>query len=302
MGDVAVLGPGGVGGFLAAALTRAGERVTVVAREPTGATIERDGISLRSRAIGDLVARPAAVVERLDAPVELLFVATKATGLQGALERIAVEPELVVPLLNGLEHLELLRARFGRDRVPAAVIRIESDRPAPAQIVQTSPAARVDLAASDPRLAARLEAVARRLQVAGLEVRVQPSEADVMWSKLVRLNALASTTAASGQPIGLIRSEPSWRARLLACIDEGAAVANADGARLDPRATVAELDAAHASLGSSMQRDLAAGRTPELDAIQGSVLRVAARLGISCPTVAELAAVIARRAGLPPPA
>ncbi len=59
---------------------------------------------------------------------------------------------------------------------------------------------------------------------------------------------------------------------------------------------------AHATLGSSMQRDIAAGRAPELDAIPGSVLRAAARHGLSCPTIERLVAMIADRAGVPSPA
>jgi 2-dehydropantoate 2-reductase len=103
------------------------------------------------------------------------------------------------------------------------------------------------------------------------------------------------------RPLGEIRAEPGLRSTLTACVEETAAVANADGAAIDPAATLAELDAAHPGLGSSMQRDLAAGREPELDAIQGAVLRAAARHGVAAPTVASLAARIAGRAGIPPP-
>jgi len=297
-----VLGPGGVGGFLAAALAHAGERVTVVGREATAARIAARGIELRSRVLGDLVVGPAAAVSVLADPADVLFVATKATGLVEALDRVAVVPGMVVPLLNGLDHLALLRARFGSDRVPAAVIRIESDRTAPGLIVQTSPAARVDLAAADPALAARLPALARTLALAGIDARLDGSEADVMWSKLVRLNALACTTSVAERPLGEIRSDPGWRRRLVACVEEGAAVAAADGASVQAGDTLTELEAAHASLSSSMQRDLAAGRVPELDAIQGPVLRAAARHGIACPTIRELADAIAARAGIPAPA
>ena len=302
MGGFAVLGPGGVGGFLAAALALAGEPVTVVAREKAVEAISRDGIEIRSRVLGDALARPRAAVAALTEPVDVLFIATKATALAQALDRIVAQPEIVVPLLNGLDHLDLLRARFGRERVPAAVIRIESDRPEAGRIVQTSPTARIDLAAADAGLSARLPGVARALTAAGLEVRIGRSEPDVMWSKLIRLNALASTTSVADRPLGSIRSDPWWRGRLIACVEEGAAVAAADGAGIAARDTLAELDAAHASLGSSMQRDLAAGRTPELDAIQGSVLRAAARHGLDCPTIRSLAAAIAARAGLPVPA
>jgi 2-dehydropantoate 2-reductase len=117
----------------------------------------------------------------------------------------------------------------------------------------------------------------------------------------VRLNALACTTSAADRPIGFIRSDPEWRGALEGCINEGAAVANADGAHIDPAARLAELDDAHAELGSSMQRDIAAGREPELDAIPGAVLRAGARHGIECPTIARLSVQIAERAGIPPP-
>ena len=79
-------------------------------------------------------------------------------------------------------------------------------------------------------------------------------------------------------------------------------MARAEGADIDPASTLAELDEAHADLGSSMQRDISAGREPELDAIAGSILRAAARHGLECPTIARLSAEIARRAGIPAPA
>ena len=81
-------------------------------------------------------------------------------------------------------------------------------------------------------------------------------------------------------------------------MSRAAAVANADGARIDPARTLAELDRAHAELGSSMQRDIAAGREPELDAIAGAVLRAGRAARARCPTVTWLARRAARRAGL----
>ena len=121
---LAVLGPGGVGGFLAAALHRAGEPVVVVAREPTARVIERDGLRVSSHRLGDFRATPRAVPS-LDETVEVLFVAAKAPALAEALERIGREPELVVPLLNGLDHMAVLRDRFSAP-VIAGSIRIEA--------------------------------------------------------------------------------------------------------------------------------------------------------------------------------
>jgi 2-dehydropantoate 2-reductase len=298
---IAILGPGAVGGFLAAALTRVGEPVVVVAREPTAELLAADGIEVDSVVLGSFHARPD-VANTLADPTELLIVATKATTLMPALERIVTEPRLVLPLLNGLEHMAVLRRHFEPDRVAAGTIRIESSSPRPGRITQTSPSVRVELATDEPCTRPSLEPVAQVFERAGIPARIDEGEARILWSKLVRLVTLACTTAASDRTIGFIRSDPQWRATLQACIEEAAAVANADGGDVDPAATLAELEEAHPGLGSSMQRDLAAGRTPELDAIAGAVLRAGRRHGIECPTIARLSRQIAGRAGLEPPA
>src|ERR1700722_5398050 len=163
---IAVLGPGGVGGFVAATLSRAGEAVVVVARDSTVRVIDECGIAMQSEQLGNFTARPDAVAA-LGASVDVLLVTTKANTLPAALERIKARPGLVVPLLNGLEHMDRLRERFGPGVVAAGVIRIESDRPAPARIVQTSPTVRVDLAADDPALAQALARLAATLERAG---------------------------------------------------------------------------------------------------------------------------------------
>ncbi len=296
---IAIIGPGGVGGFIAAALHRVGEDVIVVAKETTAAHISEHGISLRSVRLGTFTARVAAF-PRLDHDVHTLIVATKANGLGAALERVSSRPRIVVPLLNGIDHMDLVREHFGREAVAAGTIRIESDRPAPGRIVQSSPFLRVDLAADLPVPRAELPLVKESLERAEIPARIEDSERQILWSKLVRLNALACTTSATDQAIGVIRSDPDLRQALISCIEEGAAVANADGASIDPAARLAELDDAHPELGSSMQRDIAAGRAPELDAIPGAVLRAGARHGLDCPTIACLADQIAERAGIAP--
>ena len=294
---IAVLGPGGVGGFIAGALARVGDDVMVVAREPTAEALASHGFEVRSVRLGDFTARPPAVAS-LNDPAEVLIVATKAAGLRESLERILAPPGLVIPLLNGLDHIALLRAHFGAARVAAASIRIESTRPATGLIVHTSPFLRIDLAADDPALLPGLEALATRLRAAEIPVDVGPSEAQILWSKLVRLNALACTTSALDRPVGFIRADPEWRRTLVACLEEAASVANADGAQINAADALAEIDQVHPELETSMQRDIAAGREPELDAIPGSVLRAAARHRLACPTIERLVAVIAERAGV----
>jgi 2-dehydropantoate 2-reductase len=298
---IAVLGPGGVGGLVAGALARAGEPVVVVAREPTAAHIETHGLRVDSVRLGEFVTRPR-VVTALESAPDVLVVATKAQGLHEALERIRAQPTLALPLLNGLDHIAVLRRQFGEAAV-AGSIRVEADRPSPGVIVHSSPFLRVDMASAHAAAQEPMRVLARTLSDAGVPAQVLDSEAQVMWSKLVRLNALACTTSAYDKLLGEIRSAPELRADLRAAIEEACAVARAEGAReADPRIALAELDAAHDTLGSSMQRDIAGGRAPELDAIPGAVLRAAARHGLACPTVERLVAMIAARAGTAAPA
>jgi 2-dehydropantoate 2-reductase len=297
---VAVLGPGGVGGLLAGALERAGTPVIVVAKESTAAVIGRDGLRVESVLLGDFLARPRAVT-RLEETVDVLVVATKSAGLADALARIAAPPRLVLPLLNGLDHLRPLRERFGVQGVVAGTIRVEADRPRPGVVVHTSRFLRIDMASRFEAMREPMKALAQTLSDAGIPARVGDSEAQVMWSKLVRLNALACTTSAFDLPLGEIRSTPGLEADLIATIQEGTAVARAEGASIDAEEPLGELAAAHDTLGSSMQRDIAAGREPELDAIPGAVLRAAARHGIACPTIERLVNSIASRAGVAVP-
>jgi len=297
-----VLGPGGVGGLLAAVLERAGSEVVVVAREPTAAAIDERGLQLDSVTFGRFTAHPRALAT-LREPVDALLVATKASGLAPALARIASEPTVVLPLLNGLDHLAQLRARFAPSSVLAGSIRVEADRPQPAVIVHTSPFLLVSMAAPSPSALEPMRRLEAALSEAEVPVRVLDSEAEVMWSKLVRLNALACTTSAYDKLLGEIRSTPALRADLVGAIEESCAVARAEGAGdVDASRALGELERAHDTLGSSMQRDIAAGREPELDAIPGAVLRAAARHGVQCPTIERLVVMIAARAGAALPA
>jgi 2-dehydropantoate 2-reductase len=298
--SIAVLGPGGVGGLVAGALAHAGGSVVLIAREPTAAAIDERGLQVSSVLLGDFTTHPRALTT-LQEPVQALVVATKATGLEAALGRIAIHPKLVLPLLNGLDHLALLRTRFGEEAVVAGTIRVEADRPQLGVVVHTSRFLRIDMASRYPAARPGMEALAGTLRDAGIPARVGDSESQVLWSKLVRLNALACTTSAFDKLLGEIRSTPALRADLVGAIEEGCAVAVAEGANIDAGDPLGELNEAHATLGSSMQRDIAAGRPPELDAIPGAVLRAAARHGLQCPTIERLVDMVAARAGVPAP-
>ena len=268
---VAVLGPGGVGGLLAAVLPQA----TVVSRQPL------TEIHLRSVVLGDRTRRVRSV-ETLTEPIDVLFIATKATGLHDAIKRIATPPRTVVPLLNGFEHVAYLRERL--PDVVAASIRVEATRTAPGVIEQTSPFLRIELSAH-PEIAELLDA-------AGIPTTIVADEQQLLWSKLVRLNAIALTTTAYRAPIGEVRERHGGD--LLDVIDETAAVAEAEGASIEAQDVKQELEQAHPELLASMARDVMAGRPPELDAIGGAVLRAGARHDIRTPTVQRLVDAIRR--------
>jgi 2-dehydropantoate 2-reductase len=290
--SVAVLGPGGVGGLVAAALHRAGTPVTVVAREQTAERIARDGLCLRSVRLGEHLARPRAVA-RLDVDVDVLVVATKAPALEAALGRVGGAPGLVVPLLNGVEHMAVLRAAWP-GRVCAASIRVNAERLAPGVVEHTSPFLRIDLA----RLEGReddVEAAAHLLRAAEIPTTAGAAEPDVLWGKLVRLAALSLTTAAFDAPLGAIRAHPRHRQALEGAVREAGAVARAEGAAILDRSVLAEIAEAHDGLTTSMRRDVREGRAGELDAIAGAVRRAAARHGLECPTIDALAARVAER-------
>jgi 2-dehydropantoate 2-reductase len=293
---VAVLGPGGVGGLVAALLARRGDRVTCLAPPATAAELAAEGLELRSPALGDI----RVVVEaatRLDHPVDVCFVTVKAGQLAAAVEAVppgVLGDGLVVPLLNGIDHVAWLRGRYPPDQVVAGTIRVESTRLGPTVIEQASPFAVVELAAGKaPR--ARVEELAARLAETGLDVTVRDDEAATLWSKLAVLAPIALLTTWTAAPIGEARA--GHRDELAAVVHEIVVAARGNGVDLDETATVAILGQIPDGMRSSMQKDAAAGRPIELDAIGGAVLRAADRAGTDAPVTARLVADLRERYG-----
>jgi 2-dehydropantoate 2-reductase len=283
----AVLGPGGVGGLLAALLSRAGHRVICLASEPTAETLRTSGISVRSGVFGEFTARVEADTE-LREPVDACLVTVKQTALDAALARVPtgmLGDGLLVPFLNGVEHPAALRERYRADRVAPAVIRVESTRVAPGEIEHTSPFAEVDLA-GDPVPQERLDALAAALSAAGPATRVVPDEAAALWAKMSFLAPFALLTTRLGLPMGDVRT--THRAQLTALVEETAAVSGACGGPSDPAQALARYDAFPAATKSSMQRDAEAGRALDLDAIGGALLRAAQRHGVPVPVATRL--------------
>jgi 2-dehydropantoate 2-reductase len=287
----AVLGAGGVGAFLGAALARAGRDVVLLMREESLAGY--DGVvHVESVLLGDFDAEVSAA-PTLDGPVDVVWVTTKATHLADALDRVpaaAAADSVFVPLLNGLDHVELLRGRFAN--VLPASITVESERVEPGRVRQLSPFASVRLSP-----APQAEDLQAELVDAGLTGSVGESEAAVVWGKLALLAPIALTTTSRGSELGDVVADPAWRRRLEECVREVAATARADGVELDPEALIAQIESTPPGTRSSMQKDREAGKPTEIEAIGGAVLRAADRHRLDAPATQALVDGI--RAGEP---
>jgi 2-dehydropantoate 2-reductase len=291
---VAVLGLGAIGSLVALRTGAVG-----IATERSVETVRAHGLRLEQGG-ATTVARVDAV-ERLATPVPLLVVAVKAYQLEQALDRVAPEAiagALVLPLLNGLEHVDTLRDSLARrcgespqgpPRVAAGSIgRVEAVSPEPGVVVQRTEAEPVITAASGELDRQSLDAALDALRVIGLEVVVADDERAVLWEKAARLAVLAAATTASGRSVGVLRVDPEWRGRLLAALEEAVTAAAADGVPLSFEAQWAIIESMPSDLTTSTARDAAGGRPTELDAITGSVVRAGRRLGVATPALATL--------------
>jgi 2-dehydropantoate 2-reductase len=299
---IAVLGLGGIGGMLAA---RTG--ALCVGTERTVEAIRERGLRLVHE--GDTTVSHPEATTRLETPVSLLVIAVKAYDLEAALDRVAPEAlgeAVILPLQNGLEHVEAIRARVASpssrpvQRPPAvaagSIGHLSASSPEPGVVVQTTHAGGTIRAASRDTAPGELAGRLAPLAAAGIEVAVAGGEGDVLWEKAARLAVLAAATVASGRTVGPLRGDAAWRPRLEAALAEACAVAAADGVELDAGAQWAIIEAMPDDLSTSAARDAASGGPTELDAIAGSVVRAGVRLGVPTPSLRRLVEEAACRA------
>jgi len=288
----AILGAGGVGGLIGACLAHAGDSVTLVVRREALAQYPRQ-LRLES-AFGNFDVEVACAAEV--PPVDALWITVKATQLEPALAALKnpAAARAIVPLLNGIDHISMLRARYGSGRVIPATIAVETERVSPGHIIHRSPFARLNVLSAGRDLLGR---TVDQLQEIGFDCRFVDDEPTLMWSKLVFLAAFALTTTAADKTTGEILADPDWRQLGLACLREACAVAVAEGAKVDADAVIAGVMKMPGNMRSSMQKDVARGRTPELDAIAGPILRGARRHGIDVPATRKLVAAVEQKVG-----
>ncbi|MFH5822044.1 ketopantoate reductase family protein [Georgenia sp. AZ-5] len=283
---IAVVGPGAVGGLLAALLHRAGEDVVAVARPGTAERLAADGIVVRSEHFGDLTAHvPVATAVPEGAAVVL---AVKAPGLDDVLPGVvAARPTEVVALLNGTGHAAALHATGLR--ASCAAIQVESARE-DGVIVHRGGYCVVTV----PDDAAGWQ-VPAALARAGVTVRQGGSETEVLWRKYGFLAPTALLTSWTDLPVGAALEREPATADALA--REVAAVATADGAPTDAAQVAAALRRLPATLRSSLQLDLLRGGPNELEAIGGNLVELGRRHGVPTPAAERVVEDLRRRAG-----
>jgi len=284
----AILGAGGVGGLVGAALAKSGDSVTVVLR-PEALINYPTELSLESPfgSFSVPVERAAEVTQ----PFDILWIAVKATHLDAALSSITNAEQLgaIVPLLNGIDHVAVLRSRFSHDRVVPATIAVESERAAPGKIIHRSPSVRLSVSSiGESRLASTVE----KLRQFGFNCQFSADEQKMLWNKLAILAPCALTTTASGMTMGEVKNDPVWRKRLEAGVHEACAVASASGIQFDPAGFIRVFENFPPGMRSSMQKDVAAGEPPELDSIAGPILRLAQEHGLEVPVTRGLVEMI----------
>ena len=290
----AILGAGAIGGLIGTVLSSLGEDVTVVVRPetlpsyPANLTLERQS--------GTLTA-PAKAVATLSEPVDVLWISTKTYQLNSALNSVQSSPGCVLPLLNGVDHVAALRRRFGPKRVIAATIAVEAEKLGPGRFIQRSPFVRLNLASSGEGI---WGAIVAKLANVGFTCQFIQNEQTLLWSKLCFLGPIALTTSASGMNIGEIFADPAWKQKLTYAISEACAVANASDAEVDALKIREFVGSLPPAMRSSMQKDVAAGRQLELDAIGGPIVRGGERHGIDVSTAAEMVAEIRAKTSTSP--
>ena len=282
----AVLGAGAIGGLVGTAVASLGEGVTILVRPerlpgyPANLSVERPS---------GAITVPATVAATLPNPVDVLWIATKTYQLKTALQAVQSLPRCIVPLLNGVDHVEVLRAHFGHDRVLPATVAVEAERIAPGRFVQRSPFVNLNLAASGEQV---LGGIVARLRDIEFTCRFIQNEQTLLWSKLCFLGPFALVTSASGMNKGEIYADAEWKRKLISAMAEACAVAKASGAEVDAAQIQAIYDGLPSGIRSSMQKDLASRRRLELDAIGGPIMHGGERYGIDVSTTAALIAVI----------
>jgi 2-dehydropantoate 2-reductase len=285
---IAVLGPGAIGSLLAALLSRSGNQVYCIGSEHAVESILGHGIRVKSEVFGDFEVYPISSMVA-SFPVDIVFITVKAPFLRVALGSISGcigEKTVVVTLLNGIGHRELIRVFFGTrvvvGMIGAVEVALDYDR-----IVQhrSSIIPHLDIASDSDVNMKTISAIASTLRNSGLSVGIGANENEVIWKKLVRLAAIASLTTYSTLHVGMVRTNKQLRGLLESIVAELCEIAGLQGVHLFATDVMFQIDSLPATLTTSMQRDFRMGIPSEIESIMGEPIRLGEALGLSLPVL-----------------
>jgi 2-dehydropantoate 2-reductase len=277
---VLVVGAGAIGGYFGGRLLQAGRDVTFLVRPRRAAELADSGLIIKSRH-GDVYLRkpPTILSENIGRPFDLVLLSCKAYELAGAMDSFAaaVGPEtLVLPLLNGMRHLDMLDARFGASFILGGQCVIAATLDAQRAIVHLDGNHKLTFGERDGVISQRIRHVASTLDNAGFDASLSDHIVQEMWEKWVFLATLAGATCLMRAPIGDIVASPGGHEMIRSLLEECRAIAQEAGRA--PRAAFLEqasaaLTATGSPLTASMLRDVEANAPVEADHIVGDLLR-----------------------------
>ncbi len=286
---ILIVGVGAVGGYFGGRLTQAGRDVTFLVRPSRAKQLGRDGLRIISPH-GDAVLTPKLVsAEEIDTPYDLVLLSVKAYALEAAMNDFAaaVGPEtMILPVLNGMRHVDLLTKRFGEYAVIGGVCQVASEIDDAGRIVQLADFQQLVYGERNGDTTPRLQTLDAALQGAGFDARLSTDIMQEMWEKWVQFASLGAITCLMRGAIGEIVAAPGGADLSLKVLDESAAVATACGHKPSEALLSRHADALTAPgspLTSSMYRDLRKGAPVEADHILGDFIERGDAHGVATP-------------------
>jgi 2-dehydropantoate 2-reductase len=286
---VLVIGAGALGGYYGACLVRAGRDVTFLVREKRAEQLRRNGLQVVSPH-GDFAVLPKLLAAGdLKDPFDVVLVGVKAYALDVAMSQFAPAvgtDTMILPILNGLKHIDALSARFGAARVLGGLANVSAGLDADGRVVQFMANQTIVFGEIEGALSERAFALEALLQVPGIDVRASEAIMQDMWEKFVQLSTLAGITCLMRASIGDILAVPNGEQSIFRLFAECCSVATASG--FEPRAPFIEFDrklftTLDSPLKASMLRDIERGSITEAEHILGDMANRARALGIDTP-------------------
>src|SRR6266403_161175 len=284
---ILIVGAGAVGGYFGGRLAQAGRDVTFLVRPARARQLSRDGLRIISPH-GDALLNPKLVsAEEIDTPYDLVFVSVKAYALEAAMNDFAaaVGPEtMILPVLNGMRHIDLLTKRFGERAVIGGVCLVASELDDKGRIVQIADFQRLVYGERNGKTTPRLQTLDATLQGRGFDARLSTDIMQEMWEKWIQLASLGAITCLMRGTIGEIVAVPGGAELSIEMVNESAAVATACGYKPSEKVLsrhAAAMTAPGSSLTSSMYRDLRKGAPVEADHILGDFIERGRARGVT---------------------